>query len=90
MNKELARKARAAIPFLHHASESYQMKYYHGCCHALGQLPLSWRDEQLFSRFFEDNDRMNDYWWGDPRAENYTARVIALELFALACESGDV
>lgn len=62
-----------------------------GCCAALG----NWPTEAGFGAFFNKHHQAN-FWWPDPHRntkktrEAYTARIIALESFALYCEEHGV
>lgn len=63
-----------------------------GCCSALGSYPV----KLAFGEFFKKSGQSNMFWWPVPHSDTpktrraYTARIIALESFAVYCEEHGV
>lgn len=63
-----------------------------GCCAAIGHMSV----EEAFAKFFGKRPFGSSYWWpvsyrnAVKSRDGYTARIIALETFALYCEEHGV
>lgn len=91
---KVARKAQfeLAAPELNGRWEPTKCGIWSGCCSALGVYVV----ENALAEFFNKDPYGNIFWWPAPHfntaktREAYTARIIALESFALYCEEHGV